>query len=526
MLTKITLLRFISHGHYGNGLRSDIGYDIDKNGSKVYVNIGPVETKRLIPNDFIPKIDVTIDNVTLKGITNSSNGGGMFLNNVGWNIPSLLMNNTVIDNCATGISGGAGYIKDILFNKIINSKFSGNKAVSGYGGTFHFENSTNIEFENVTINASVSYYAAISIQKAENFVAKDSTIANCSGTGYSVLVFTNTNNFEIQRCLIDKCSTSSSYGSIFVNSVSQKGIVENCVFSFNTGVQGGAILINSISEFYCNRCLFFFCTAPTAGAIYASGTTKYTCKESCFFRCQASSSYHAYYLTLSAASTVSLNYSAIIECGITNTGSYSAYINQGTIEIPLSNFSSSQASSYSCLRLTTSNIGFLQYSTIFNHSSTNSPVLLIQASSYPIIIQYCNVLKNNAGSSTIFQFSASTTTIQVLFCIFSLNSCAQIFSASGPTLVSNSFINHSTTVFSGSVSFQNTVMGITETYALKHVSTFGCEAAIPYQALEIPCQTQPNPPSTCICPSDVQASTLSQFSSILQLVISSLSSLE
>ena len=221
-----------------------------------------------------------------------------------------------------------------------------------------------------------------------------------------------------------------------------------------------------------------------------------------------------------------MNYSAIIDCGISNTGSASAYFYQGTIEIPMNNFSSNLASSYSCLYLSSSSISFLQYSTIFNHSSTNNQVNFFAASNYPILVQYCNVIKNNAGSSMIFQFSASSTTIQVLFCIFSLNTCAQLFTSSGPTLVSNSLINHSTTVFSGSVSFQNTVMGITETYALKHVSTFGCEAAIPYQALEIPCQTQPNPPSTCICPSDVQASTLSQFSSILQLVISSLSSLE
>jgi len=552
MINQVSLISLVSSYR----LRSDIGYQIDTNGSKVYVDIGPDETKRLIPNNFVPKIDFSINNISIKNLAGSLSGGGMFLNNVGWDIPSLVLNNSTFSNCSSSQMGGAIYNKDILYltinnssfhnnwatsgggaiyiqncvnAKIMNSQLTNNNSTSNEGSTCYIQNSTIVDFDNLTIDRSTSRYGALYLIQIGTFLMNNTRISNCIGYDGEILYLQNTKNFSITKCLFENSSSTSSYGSMYISSINQGGIIENCVFSILSGPNGGAIFLTSIPDVQINRCLFFLCTVSgSGGAIYSSGTTRFSIRQCCFHLCRASSNYHSIYVApLNSLSITNSNFSSFVGCGTINQGSENFYISSGTSDVTMNNFSNNHAASRSCICINSYGLSFLQYSTIFNHSTSSNPVFQLTAYNHPIVVQYNNMIRNTATSSFIFQFSVSSTSSHVFNCIFSLNSGSYLFSCTGgSTLVGNCYLNHSSPLFTGTISFQNTIMGATETYHHKHLSTYGCEANIDYQELNEPCQTQPNPPTSCIYQSEVQSSTLSQFTSILQLVLVSFISYE
>jgi len=486
---------------------SDSSFEVENGARQLNIQVYDPINQRQSPLDYMAQVNVLFENMTIRNIYGTNNGGGVHFLNYGWVDPMITVRNSTFDSCGTTKLGGSMYFEGAKSLFITNTSiFKGN---STHGGGSYVKNITTVNISNTMFQGST-------------------TVSSNGGGFYGIIIST----LSFERTIFSDClANGGNGGGIYADTISTYFYINECLFSsLKSTASGGAILISPLCPAVVSQSIFYNCSsANNGGGIFINPTSTTDLKGLCFFGCFAtgSSSYHGTTIYFSSSNTqqLSLNLTSINSCGSKSHMVSGNYLGGGTQTLTSINLTLCAAYSSSSFYTLPRGPFFIQYSTIYNSSSAYSyDVYATPNGATSISFFYCNCINNSVGSSGyMFQINEANQKTLFQFCVFLNNICHTLIYSSSTCSIKSSVARHSYT-FANSFIGENyvSITGNTNTYLLNHFSTNYCQTPPELAPQELVCQTLMPTPTACIFPSDQTAETQLSLSTLLHFISLSL----
>jgi len=426
---------------------------ISKDSTELNISIySPVEGK-IEAGNILTKMSLYMDDLTLENKKSDLDGGAFYFYNPGWREPVVYFRRSTIENCKSLKNGGGGWV--------------GNYA---------------------------------------NLVVKESTFVNNSADkGGSLFIGSNSNANISQTAFYDGNGTygGSIYAEIGGNTTINDCTFENC----KSSMQGGAIYIyrTSINSLLMDSCLFIKCSSMTGGALYISQSNTGSCVLSkiCGYNCsvdQVSGGGTFLYSVGTSSTKTTMELLTISKCSERLNGQGTLYSYQNYCETSQVNFSKNFNYRSSCIYSYYVYGQFSSYTSFVKNNSTSDYMLCFYLTiSNTNQYIYANIIENYSPNYLICK-QDQYKQLSFSYTVF-LNNLGRLFyvSSSDYLYLKSCYIKHDNSFYTGSIPTTELCIitaSLTNTLAITHLSTIYCEAQIPHQLEDHPCQTLPPIPST------------------------------
>ena len=255
-------------------------------------------------------------------------------------------------------------------------------------------------------------------------------------------------------------------------------IANNCYFSrtlIYDGV-GGIILVEEDGfSMTITLCVFYNCRCTSEGGAIVFGSSNSNIKNVCASLCFAQEYYH--FGNFECANKNDIEFLTISKCSTSTLGNSVLLLSSGNQKITTSNFSLNQALTESALVVSLPTSFQSSHCTFSNNKVSGSTCIRLVKNTGSIL--FANFVHNNSPSQgNIYVFSNGKYSLN--FCVFDFNTGTLFCVHTGELTVLNSFISHSGTLKSGTVTTSsNNSLIRRATYIHQHFMSRFCNAENP-----------------------------------------------
>jgi len=260
--------------------------------------------------------------------------------------------------------------------------------------------------------------------------------------------------------------------------------ISNCFFSRSSSYSGnGGVIYVSASSCSMNviYSIFYNCVcSEKGGAIYFISSNSFL-RMICANRCSATWPHFAY---LSAYQVNQVEYLSVSNCSHTTSGYHSIYLSSGDQRVDNTNSSMNNAEYVSGIHIYSPSSFTSSHCTFSNNKVSNWICIYFYSTSGTISMSYANIVYNNSPNNNVdgVVYVSGAGSRKMMYCIFKNNQNTLFCVYSGSLEVSHSFIDHSESSFSNSISVStsnNNSFTNRITYQLQFFNSIHCNADIP-----------------------------------------------
>jgi len=291
------------------------------------------------------------------------------------------------------------------------------------------------------------------------------------------------NDIILIGCESQNVDQGRSYNNMNIN-------IAECSFSRSSILSGdgGVIFVGGGSySMNVNYSMFYNCVCSNEGGVIRFSSSNSYLRMICANRCNCGHDYVGHFAYITATSVNHAEYLSYTNCPFTQSGYYSFYLVLGNQRVDNTNSSMNKAIEGSGIA-TTSPSSFTSTQCTFSNNLVSSFICInIGSDSGIMSIFYANIVHNNSPSYGVVN-TEGTGTRKMKYCIFNNNQNYLFCVRDGSLEVSNSFIDHSSFLFSKSLAVlteSNNSFSFINTYQMKYFDSHFCYANIPLYQLKL-----------------------------------------
>ena len=284
------------------------------------------------------------------------------------------------------------------------------------------------------------------------------------------------------ECENENISNGRSYSQMNIN-------ISHCFFirTFTLTGYGGVIFVNGGSySMNVNYSMFYNCSSSLNGGAICFDSINSNLRMICGNRCSCGALKFGNFALIVASQTNKVEYLSISYCSHNMDGCYPFCFESGNQRVDNTNSSMNNAYKYSGIGIFTPS-SFTSALCTFSNNKVSYICIYFSSITDTITLSYANILYNNSPSGNGVIYADGEGLKKMMFCIFQNNSNFLFCIKQGSLEVSHSFIDHSSSSFSTSITVSTaTNISLTNriTYQIQFFSSYHCNTDSPARTID------------------------------------------